>query len=76
MGRNPHVRRPYKGRKILNQVYSAVLHTNGYNTIQEDKKFQRTSDDIEVPVIGTNPEHFDEVCIFASNNHYIDSILS
>ena len=63
MGRNPSVRLPYKGRKILKQVYSAVLHTNGYSTIQEDEKFQHLSDDIEVPIIGTNPEHFDEVGI-------------
>ena len=65
MARNPSVRVSYKGRKILNQIYSAVLHTNGYNTIQEDKKFQHSSDDIEVPIIGTNPEHFDEVGIFS-----------
>jgi hypothetical protein len=64
MARDPHVRLPYKGRKILNQVYSSVLYTNGYNAIQEDKKFQRSSNDIEVPVIGTNPKHFDEVCFF------------
>ncbi len=62
MARDPHIRQPYKGRKILNQVYSSVLYTNGYNTIQEDQKFRHLSDDIEVPVIGTNPQHFDEVC--------------
>jgi hypothetical protein len=62
MARDPHVRLPYKGRKILKQVYSSVLHTNGYNTIQEDKKFEHLADDIEVPIIGTNPQHFDEVC--------------
>ncbi|CAF0791943.1 unnamed protein product [Rotaria sp. Silwood1] len=60
MARDPHVRLPYKGRKILNQAFSSILYTNGYNTIQEDKKFERTSDDIEVPIIGTNPQHFDE----------------
>ncbi|CAF2306884.1 unnamed protein product [Rotaria sp. Silwood2] len=60
MARDPHVRLPYKGRKILNQVFSSILYTNGYNTIQEDKKFQHISDDIEVPIIGTNPQHFDE----------------
>jgi hypothetical protein len=68
MARDPHVRLPYKGRKILNQVYSSVLYTNGYNTIQEDRKFQHLSDDIEVPVIGTNPQHFDEVCYFYSSS--------
>ena len=62
MARDPHIRQPYKGRKILNQVHSSVLYTNGYNTIQEDQKFRHSSDDIEVPVIGTNPQHFDEVC--------------
>lgn len=62
MARDPHVRLPYKGRKILNQLCSSVLHTNGHNTIQEDRKFQRVLDDLEVPIIGTNPKHFDEVC--------------
>ena len=62
MARDPHIRQPYKGRKILNQIYSSVLYTNGYNTIQEDQKYHRAADDIEVPVIGTNPRHFDEVC--------------
>jgi hypothetical protein len=62
MARDSHVRLPYKGRKNLNQIHSSVLYTNGYNTIQEDKKFQHSSDDIEVSIIGTNPEHFDEVC--------------
>jgi hypothetical protein len=64
MARDPHVRLPYKGRKILNQVYSSVLYTNGYNTIHEDEKFQHSADDIEVPIIGTNPQHFDEVCFY------------
>jgi hypothetical protein len=62
MARDPHIRQPYKGRRILNQVHSSVLYTNGYNTIQEDQKFRHSSDDIEVSVIGTNPQHFDEVC--------------
>jgi hypothetical protein len=43
-------------------MYSSVLYTNGYNTMLEDNKFQHTSDDIEVSIIGTNPKHFDEVC--------------
>ncbi|CAF1116738.1 unnamed protein product [Adineta steineri] len=60
MARDPHVRLPYKGRKILSQVYSSILYTNGYNAIQEDKKFEHSSEDIEVPIIGTNPQHFDE----------------
>ncbi|UJR26376.1 hypothetical protein I4U23_007709 [Adineta vaga] len=60
MARDPHVRLPYKGRKLLSQVYSSLLYTNGYNAIQEDKKFERRSNDIEVPIIGTNPQHFDE----------------
>lgn len=64
MARDPHIRQPYKGRKVLNQIFSSVLYTNGYNTIQEDHKYQHTSDAIEVSVIGTNPQHFDEVCIF------------
>lgn len=63
MARDPRSRVPFKGRKILNQVFSSILYTNGHNTIQEDKRFRRTSDDIEVPSIGTNPEHFDEVCL-------------
>ena len=63
IARDPHIRLPYKGRKILNQFCSSVLHTNGYNTIQEDRKFQRHADQIEIPIIGTNPAHFDEVCI-------------
>lgn len=63
MARDPHVRLPYKGRKILNQVYSSVLYTNGYHPMQEENKFQHTSNDIEIPIIGTNPQHFDEVCI-------------
>lgn len=67
MARDPHVRLPYKGRKILNQVHNSILYTNGYNSIQEDKKFQRILDDIEVSIIGTNPQHFDEVC-------YVNSI--
>lgn len=64
MARDPHIRVPYKGRKILNQVFSSILYTNGYNSIQEDKKYQHSADDIEVPTIGTNPEHFDEVCFY------------
>ncbi|CAF1631281.1 unnamed protein product, partial [Adineta ricciae] len=60
LARDPHVRLPYKGRKMLSQVFSSLLYTNGYNTIQEDKKFERASNDIEVPSIGTNPQHFDE----------------
>jgi len=67
MARDSHARLPYKGRKILNQVYSSVLYTNGYNTIQEDQKFQHSSDDIEVSIIGTNPQHFDEVCYVNQN---------
>jgi hypothetical protein len=63
MARDPHVRLPYKGRKILNQVHNSILYTNGYNSIQEDKKFARILDDIEVSIIGTDPQHFDEVCL-------------
>ena len=63
MARDPHIRQPYKGRRILNQVHNSVLYTNGYNTIQEDKKFQHVSNDMEIPIIGTNPQHFDEVCL-------------
>ena len=65
MARDPHVRLPYKGRKILNQLRSSVLYTNGYNAIQEDRKFQHIAEDMEVPIIGTNPQHFDEVRILA-----------
>ena len=61
MARDPHVRLPYKGRKILNQLRSSVLYTNGYNAIQEDQKFQHIAEDTEVQIIGTNPQHFDEV---------------
>jgi len=61
--RDPHIRLPYKGRRILNQIFSSVLYTNGYNTFQEDKKFEHSADDIEIPIIGTDPKHFDEVCI-------------
>lgn len=61
MQRDPHVGLTFKGRKILNPIYSSVLHTNGYQQIQEDMKFQHTANDIEVPSIGTNPKHFDEV---------------
>ena len=63
MERNPQIRLPYKGRRILNQNFSSVLYTNGYNTLQEDHKFEHTADEMEVPIIGTNPKHFDEVCI-------------
>lgn len=65
MARDPHVRLPYKGRKIMNQLRSSVLYTNGYNAIQEDRKFQHIAEDVEVQIIGTNPQHFDEVCILA-----------
>ncbi|CAF0856701.1 unnamed protein product, partial [Didymodactylos carnosus] len=58
MARKPNI--PYRGRKILNQVLSGVLHTNGISSLQEDTKYERLSDDIEVPTIGTNPKHFDE----------------
>lgn len=76
MARDPHVRLPYKGRKILTQVHNAVLHTNGYNALQEDKKYEQVFDDIEIPIIGTNPQHFDEVCFvfcfsFEKNSFHI-----
>ncbi|CAF3616162.1 unnamed protein product [Rotaria sp. Silwood1] len=58
--RDPHIRLPHKKRRILNQNFSSVLYTNGNNTIQEDKNFQRSANNIEVPTIGTNPKHFDE----------------
>ena len=61
LARGANVRQPYKGRKILNQLLSSVLYTNGHNTIQEDRKFQRILEDTEVSIIGTNPQHFDEV---------------
>jgi hypothetical protein len=61
MKRDPHVRLPYKGQRILNQIFSSVLYTNGYNSLQEDERFQHSAKDIEVPIIGTNPKHFDEV---------------
>jgi hypothetical protein len=64
--RDPHIRLPYKGQRILNQIFSSVLYTNGYNSLQEDTKFQRITDDMEVPIIGTNPKHFDEVCLINS----------
>jgi hypothetical protein len=63
MERDPHIRLPYKGRRILNQIFSSVLYTNGYNTLEEDNKFQHSANEIEVPIIGTDPKHFDEVCI-------------
>lgn len=76
IARDPNVRLPYKGRKILNQLLSSVLYTNGHNMIQEDRKFQRILDDLEVPIIGTNPQHFDEVCyvvfFFVSFNTFCD----
>ncbi|CAF1011217.1 unnamed protein product [Rotaria sordida] len=58
--RDPHIRLPHKERRLLNQTFSSVLYTNGNNTIQEDKTFQHSANDIEVPTIGTNPKHFDE----------------
>jgi hypothetical protein len=63
MERDPHIRLPFKGRRLLNQIFTSVLFTNGYNSLQEDKKFERSDEGIEVPIIGTNPKHFDEVCI-------------
>lgn len=62
--RDPQVRLPYKGRRILNQIFSSVLYTNGYNHLQEDKNFEYLADEKEVPIIGTNPKHFDEVSRF------------
>ena len=73
MERDPHIRLPYKGRRILNQMFSSVLHTNGYNTLQEDKKFEHTANEMEVPIIGTNPKHFDEVCF---KENFIEEIYS
>lgn len=70
--RDPHIRLPYKGRRLLNQIYSSVLYTNGYNKLEEDKKFQRSADNIQVPIIGTNPKHFDEVCIRRNSKLYIN----
>ena len=61
MQRDPQAGLAFKGRKILNQIYSSVLHTNGYHNFQEETKFQHSANDIEVPSIGTNPKHFDEV---------------
>ena len=61
MKRDPHIRQPYKGRKMLNQTISSVLYTNGFQTIQEDDHFQHRAHDVEVPIIGTDPKHFDEV---------------
>ncbi|CAF4687549.1 unnamed protein product, partial [Rotaria sp. Silwood2] len=58
--RDPHIRLPHKERRLLSQTYSSVLYTNGNNIIQEDKSFQRSTGNIEVPTIGTNPKHFDE----------------
>jgi hypothetical protein len=63
MERDPQIRVPYKGRRILNQIFSSVLYTNGYNTLEEDKKFEHSANEMEVPMIGTNPKHFDEVRI-------------
>lgn len=61
MERDPQVRLPYKGRRILNQAFSSVLYTNGYNHLKEDTNFEHIADEKEVPIIGTNPKHFDEV---------------
>ncbi|CAF1255749.1 unnamed protein product [Adineta steineri] len=60
MERDPHIRLPYKGRRLLNHLFSSVLFTNGYSSLQEDGKFQHSTESIEVPIIGTNPKHFDE----------------
>lgn len=59
--RDPNVRVPSKERRRLNQVFSSVLFTNGSHVLLEDKKFEHTADAIDVPTIGTNPKHFDEV---------------
>jgi hypothetical protein len=63
LARDPQTRVPCKGRRILNKTCSSVLYTNGYNTLDEDRKFEHSASEIEVPMIGTNPKHFDEVCI-------------
>ncbi|CAF1070612.1 unnamed protein product, partial [Adineta ricciae] len=60
MERDPHIRLPFKGQRLLNQIFSSVLFTNGYNALQEDEQFQHTNGGIEIPIIGTNPKHFDE----------------
>jgi hypothetical protein len=52
---------PCKGRKFLGQICSSVIYTNGYHAMQEDNHYRCTRHDIEVPVIGSNPENFDEV---------------
>ena len=52
---------PRQQRRSLNPTFTSVLHTNGYHRIEEDFKYQRTNDPIEVPMIGTNPKDFDEV---------------
>lgn len=64
MERDPHIRLPYKGRRVLNQMVSSVLYTNGYHKLEEDKNFEHSTNEQEVPIIGTNPKHFDEVCLF------------
>ena len=61
MERDPHIRLPFKGQRLMNQIFSSVLYTNGYNALQEDEQFQHTNGGIEIPIIGTNPKHFDEV---------------
>ena len=63
--RDPHVRSSYKVRRQLNLTFSSVLYTNGNNTLQEDRRFQRSTENIDIPSIGTNPKHFDEVCLIS-----------
>lgn len=60
--RGSHTRLASNERRILNQSFSSVLYTNGDNRLQEDTSFERSTNGIEVPSIGTNPKHFDEVC--------------
>ena len=75
--RDPHIRLPSKGRRILNPTYSSVLYTNGYNNLQEDTKFERSADEVEVLSIGTNPKHFDEVCLYFNlHNNYLHALIS
>lgn len=63
--RHPQAGLTYKGTKLLNQDFSSVYFTNGYQTIEEDYKFQHSDIDIVVPSIGTDPKHFDEVCFLS-----------
>ncbi|CAF0897556.1 unnamed protein product [Didymodactylos carnosus] len=47
--------------KLLTSSYSKVIFTDGYSSLKQDNQYERTlfTDQMEVPCIGRNKQHFD-----------------